>query len=112
MKSFVNTAKIEYIEGERVKTLYSNSVVIPFVHSHQYISGEVYCRKGRRRWSLSVREKNTERCIFSLKGYVSKGFYTQINPDKQYYISFDSNRDSTMRLYNIPDCVTVCYNCE
>ena len=109
MKNFINTAKIEYLDGEIIRTLYSNSVTIPFLYPHQYISGEVFCRKGCRKWSVYIKEKISGREIFRLNGYTGKGFYCRIKSDRQYFIIFEGDENSTMRLYNIPDCTTVCH---
>ncbi|MBQ6896171.1 MAG: hypothetical protein IJN69_03065 [Oscillospiraceae bacterium] len=107
MKSFINTAKIEYLDDERIRTVCSNRLVIPVINRECFVSGEVLCRPDCRRWTVAILEKKTESPVFRLKGYVSKGFYYQINPGKQYIIRFDGDSNSTLRLYNIPDCVTV-----
>ena len=112
MKNFVNTAKIEYTIGESTLTAYSNPVTLPFAPKGNFVSGQVLCRKDCRKWRLTIREKTTDRIVFALNGYASKGFYTQLDPYRQYYISFTSDNRSTMRLYNTPSNVSVCYNFE
>ena len=109
MKKFVNTAKIEYLDGEEIKSVFSNSVSVSFMMPSQYISGEVLCRRGCRRWTVMITEKELGRCAFKLNGYSGKGFYFEINPNKQYSINFWGDENSVMRLYNIPDCTTVCH---
>lgn len=112
MKNFVNTAKIEYTIDERSATVYSNRVVIPFWSKGNFVSGQVFCHKDCRKWCVTIREKATDKIIFSLNGYATKGFYTQLDPYKQYYMSFTGDNKSVMRLYNTPLNVSVCYNFE
>ena len=112
MKNFVNTAKIEYTIGERMVTAYSNTVTVPFTPKGNFVSGQVLCRKDCHKWCLFIREKATDRIVFALNGYTSRDFYTQLDPYKQYYISFTSDNRSTMRLYNTPSNVSVCYSFE
>ena len=111
MKSFVNTAKIEYLWDGETKQLTSNEVVVSIMLPSRFVSGEVICRKSCGKWWVEIYEKNSSRRIFCLNGYVSKGFYAQIKPQRQYYIKFTGDRNSTMRLYNIPDSVSLYYDC-
>ena len=112
MKNFVNTAKIEYTIDQRTLTAYSNTVALPFAPKGNFVSGQVLCRKDCRKWCIVIREKATNNTVFALSGYATKGFYAQLDPYRQYYISFTSDNKSTMRLYNTPSNVSVCYNFE
>ena len=110
MKSFVNTAKIEYLMDEKIKTVFSNRLVLPVITFENFVSGEILCRSSCRRWKVSIKEKQSQKYVFCLDGYVSKGFYYQINPSKQYILRFDGDENSALRLYNTPDCITLNYN--
>lgn len=110
MKNFENTASASWLYGEKIKTVYSNKVVLPFVSRENCIEGDILCLKGCKHWSLVIREKSENKVVFSLWGYRARSFCFPVDRHKQYYISFSGDEKSTMRLYSIPDCATVCHN--
>ncbi|MBR6518627.1 MAG: hypothetical protein IKT63_03020 [Oscillospiraceae bacterium] len=107
MKNFINTATAQYLDGEKIKSVYSNKVIIPFTHPHLHIWGETLCRDNCGKWMIEIYEKHTEKRVFCLNGYTCKGFCFEANPEKQYYIVFSGDKNSTMRLYNIPGNISL-----
>lgn len=112
MKKYVNTAKIEYLACDKVKTLYSNKVEIRLLTKGMYISGEVFCRRNCRRWILQIYEKNSDSCVFCLDDCRPQKFHFETVPQKQYCIKFTGDDNSTLRLYSIPQSTTVCHSNE
>ena len=108
MKNFENTATASWLCGEKIKTAYSNKVILPFIPRENCVKGEIFCRKGCGKWSLVIREKTENKTVYSLCGFTARDFYFPVDSSKQYCISFSGDEKSTMRLYAVPDCATVC----
>ena len=105
MKNFENTATASWLLGEKIKTVYSNRVILPFISRENCVKGEIFCRNGCEKWSLVIREKAGNQAVFSLQGCTPKDFCVPVDNSKQYCISFFGDEKSTMRLYAVPDNV-------
>ena len=46
MKNFENTATASWLLGEKIKTVYSNRVILPFIPRENCVKGEIFCRNG------------------------------------------------------------------
>ena len=64
MKNFVNTATAEYLDGEKIKSVHSNKVIIPFTNPQLHIWGETLCRKNCGKWMIEIYEKHTDTAVF------------------------------------------------
>ena len=107
MKNFINTATAEYLDGEKIKSVHSNKVIIPFTHQQLHIWGETLCHQNCGKWMIEICEKHTDAIVFSAGGCTAQGFCFEANPQKQYYMVFKGDKNSTLRLYNIPDNISL-----
>lgn len=106
MKTIVNTALISYRTDSALMSAASNSVKLHILLKDCLLQGEVVCRPPCHKWKVSVEEKHSGRTVFSLGGKQNKVFCFEPDAEYEYRLVFTADKNCTLRLYNIPDCVS------
>ncbi|MBR2029135.1 MAG: hypothetical protein IKA10_09155 [Oscillospiraceae bacterium] len=106
MKTIVNTACAYFsINGTNRYSLSNNSILHILV-CHRFVQGEVVCAPACRSWQIDIVQKNSGHIVFSLGGCKNKGFSFEPDTSFEYKLIFTADKNSTLRLYNTPGCVT------
>lgn len=106
MQTIVNTAQaIFFLDGTK-KSSVSNSCRLHLLIHDRFLQGEIMCSPDCRRWNIWVVQKNSNKAVFSLNGCKNKGFYFEPDTSFEYKLIFTADKNSTLRLYNTPDCIT------
>ena len=106
MKTIVNTAYINYCINQHCVSAASNSCRIQLFIKDCFVQGEVLCAPQCQRWKVHIVKKGSEKTVFSLGGKQNKVFCFEPDAEYEYRLVFTADKNCTLRLYNIPDCIT------
>ena len=112
MKTIVNTAWTDFIADGTKKSAVSNSCRLHLLTHDCFLQGQVVCTSNCRRWNISIVQKSTDSVVFSLSGRKGKGFCFEPDISFEYKLIFTADQNSTLRLYNTPECITDIMYCD
>lgn len=106
MKTIINTACAEYFIDGNKKIIVSKDLKLYAIVKDNFIQGEILCSRSCHCWQMKIVCKDTGSVVFSLGGSKSKTFCFELNPIFQYKLYFYADKNSTLRLYRTPCCLT------
>ena len=106
MQTIINTAQANCNLGGTTKRSVSNNCRLHLFLQSSLLQGEIICSPNCRKWQVDIVQKNNNKVVFSLSGHKNKGFYFETDTSFEYKLIFTADKNSTLRLYNTPDCIT------
>ena len=106
MQTIVNTARADFSVGRTKKYAVSNNCRLDILTQNNFFQGEIICHPNCRRWHISVADKTSGKVVFSLCGRKNRGFCFEPEASFAYKLIFTADKNSTLHLYNTPDCIT------
>ena len=107
MQTIINTAQANFNLGGITKRSVSNNCRLHLLLQSSLLQGETICSPDCRKWQVDIVQKTNNKVVFSLSGRKNKSFYFETDTSFEYKLIFTADKNSTLRLYNIPDNISL-----